>query len=336
MTVERSDAAPPQAGDAPTQLDVLLEPDELRSGLEADARAGLTSQPKSLPPKYFYDDRGSALFEQITRLPEYYQTRTERAILEQYAPQIAAASGADVLLELGSGSSAKTRWLLDALQDAGHLGSYVPVDVSAGALRDAMGGLREDYPDLHLHGVVADFDRHLGDLPAPGRRLIAFLGGTIGNYPPARRRAFLSGLAAGMRPGESFLVGVDLVKDPDRIVAAYDDSSGVTAQFNRNVIRVLDRELGGDLDPDAFEHIARWNPHQEWIELHLRAHDDLRGRLAAIDLPVEFAAGEEMLTEISAKFTHSRIDDDLSAAGLQLRHWWTDEAGDFALALAVR
>lgn len=328
MTVEQAGTHSP--------LDVLLAPAELRAGLEADARAGLTATPKSLPPKYFYDDHGSSLFEQITQLPEYYQTRTERAILDEYADEIAVASGAETLLELGSGSSTKTRVLLDALERTGQLTAYVPVDVSTGALREAMPGLRNDYPELRLHGVVADFDHHLHELPGLGQRMIAFLGGTIGNYPPTRRRAVLAGLAASMDPGETFLVGIDLVKDPDRLVAAYDDSSGVTAQFNRNVIRVLNRELDGDLDPAAFEHVAVWDPMNQWIELRLRATHGLTGRFAAVDLPVSFAAGEEILTEISAKFTRDRLEADLTSAGLQLRQWWTDPHEDFALALAFR
>jgi len=315
---------------------VLLTPDDLRAALESDARTGLTTTPKWLPPKYFYDDRGSRLFDEITRLAEYYPTRTEHAILTTYADAIAAAADAEVLLELGSGSSEKTRLLLDAMARRGTLAAYVPVDVSAGALREAMGGLRADYPDLPLQGAVADFDRHLGDLPAPGRRLWALLGGTIGNYPPAQRRRFLTELAHAIRPGESLLLGIDLVKDPDRLVAAYDDAAGITAAFNRNVIAVLNRELDGDLDPDDFSHVARWDPDNEWIEMRLRARRPVSARLAALDLPVAFDRDEEIRTEISAKFRRDRIVPELAAVGLVVEQWWSDPAGDFALLLARR
>jgi L-histidine N-alpha-methyltransferase len=317
-------------------LDVLLTPADLRAALERDARTGLSATPKWLPPKYFYDDRGSRLFEEITRLPEYYPTRAEHAILTAYADEIAAAADAEVLLELGSGSSEKTRRLLDAMARRGRLAAYVPVDVSAGALREAMGGLRADYPGLALHGAVADFDRHLDRLPAPGRRLWALLGGTIGNYPPQQRRALLAKLAHAMRPGEAFLLGIDLVKDSERLVRAYDDDAGVTAAFNRNVIAVLDRELDGDLDPDDFEHVALWDADQEWIEMRLRARRAVAARLGALDLPVDLARGEEIRTEISAKFRRERITPELADAGLTLEQWWTDPAGDFALLLARR
>lgn len=317
-------------------LDALLTPQDLRAALESDARAGLTATPKWLPPKYFYDDRGSRLFEEITRLPEYYPTRTEHAILSAYADDIAAAAGAEVLLELGSGSSQKTRLLLDAMARRAELAAYVPVDVSAGALRDAMVALRADYPHLPLHGAVADFDRHLGALPAPGRRLWVLLGSTIGNYPTAERRTFLSGLADAMRPGEALLLGVDLVKDPERLVAAYDDAAGVTAAFNRNVIAVLDRELDGDLDPEDFVHVALWDAENEWIEMRLRAVRPVSARLAALDLPVELARDDEIRTEISAKFRRERIEPELAEVGLTVEQWWTDPMVDFGLLLARR
>jgi len=329
-TFDRSPASP----DA--NLVVLLSPHDLRVALETDARTGLTATPKWLPPKYFYDDRGSRLFEEITRLPEYYPTRTEHAILTAYADEIVAAANAEVLLELGSGSSAKTRLLLDAMGRRGTLTAYVPVDVSAGALRDAMTGLRADYRDLPLEGAVADFDRHLGKLPAPGRRLWALLGGTIGNYPPAQRLRFLTDLARAIRPGEALLLGIDLVKDPDRLVAAYDDASGITAAFNRNVIAVLDRELDGDLDPDDFTHVARWDPENEWIEMRLRAGRPVSARLAALDLPVVFDRDEEIRTEISAKFRRDRIVPELASVGLDVERWWSDPEGDFAVLLARR
>lgn len=315
-------------------IDVLLDPTDLRTGLEADARAGLTETPKTLPPKYFYDAAGSELFEQITRLPEYYQTRTEHALLRRHAADIARASEAEVLLELGSGSSYKTRLLLDALRGTGRLTGYAPVDVSASALEGAVAGLGTDYPDLAVHATVADYDRHLAALPDGGRRLVAFLGGTIGNFEPRRRAAFLAGLTAQMSPGETLLLGLDLVKDPDRLVAAYDDAAGVTARFNRNVLHVLNRELGADFDVEAFEHVAIWDAGSEWVEMRLRAAREMTVRLPAIDLSVDFAAGEEVRTEISAKFRQEGVRTELAAAGLALEQWWTDDDGDYALVLA--
>lgn len=314
------------------QIQVLLQPADLRAHLELDARVGLTAARKWLPPKYFYDDLGSRLFEEITRLPEYYPTRAERAILARHADEIAAAARATTLLELGSGSSEKTRLLLDAMQRTGQLAAYVPVDVSAGALRQAMTGLRQEYPTLQLRGAVADFDHHLDLLPAPGIRLFALLGGTIGNYPPTQRRTFLTRLTAAMRPGETFLLGIDLVKAPERLVSAYDDHAGVTAAFNRNVLRVLNTELLGDLDVDAFDHVAIWDPEQQWIEMRLRARRAMSARLKAIDLDIAFARGEHLRTEISAKFHRGGIESELRGAGLTVEGWWTDD--DFALVLA--
>jgi L-histidine N-alpha-methyltransferase len=313
---------------------ILLEPDALRDALVADARAGLTASPKWLPPKYFYDARGSELFEEITRLPEYYPTRAERALLARVAPEIAGVARAEVLLELGSGSSEKTGYLLDALAGSGRLAAYVPVDVSPAALEGAVAELAASRPGLTVVPVVADFEHHLADLPAPGRRLVAFLGSTIGNFPPAERASFLHGLAEALSPGESVLLGLDLVKEPRRLVAAYDDSAGVTADFNRNVLRVLNRELDADFDVDAFEHVARWDSVNEWMEMRLRATRPMKVRVAALDLTVDFATDEEIRTEISAKFRRERIAPELASAGLDLIGWWTDPDGDYALALA--
>ncbi len=319
-----------------TDLTVLLAPDELRRALERDARSGLTATPKWLPPKYFYDDAGSILFEEITRLPEYYPTRTEHDLLTSRAGEIARVADAEVLVELGSGSSEKTRLLLDAMTAAGALAAYVPVDVSAGALRAAVPQLRRFYPELPVHGVVADFDHHLAELPADGRRMIAILGSTLGNYSPGPRAEFLAGLADGMQESEKLLLGLDLVKDPARLVAAYDDDAGVTAEFNRNVLRVLNRELGSDFDPDAFTHVAVWDPEAEWIEMRLRAEEPMVVTVPALSLTVDLAEGEEICTEISAKFRRERIDRELAVAGLRLEGWWTDPDGDYALALARR
>ena len=309
----------------------------LAGSLRADARAGLTATPKSLPPKWFYDAAGSALFEKITALPEYYPTRAEREILQSKAAQIAAASRAATLVELGSGSSVKTRLLIDALRAAGTLARYVPVDVSEPALLAAASALFSDYPGLEVDGVVSDFDDYL-DLGAggdrDGPRLVAFLGSTIGNLLPAQRASFLARIRSGLADGDALLLGTDLVKDPAVLVSAYDDEAGITAAFNKNVLSVLNHELGADFDPDAFEHVARWDAGQEWIEMRLRATSPQTVRLPAIDLTAEFAAGEEMRTEVSAKFHREGVARELAAAGFTLDRWWTDGQGRFGLSLA--
>jgi L-histidine Nalpha-methyltransferase len=331
------------------------------ASLRADALAGLTATPKSLPPKWFYDAQGSALFEKITELPEYYPTRAERAILRAVAPEIAALTRATALVELGSGSSDKTRLLLDALRDAGTLRGYVPVDVSESALAAAGDALAAEYPGLAVHAVVADFDNYLGvpadgaaaaagdgtagdgtagdgtagDGTAAGPRLVAFLGSTIGNMVPAEREVFLRRVRAQLRPGDAFLLGTDLVKDPAVLVAAYDDSAGVTAAFNKNVLSVLNAELGADFDLDAFEHVAAWDAEREWIEMRLRAASAQSVRVSDLGLAVKFAAGEEMRTEVSAKFRESGVAAELAAAGMAMRSWWTDPDGQFGLSLAV-
>ncbi|NYJ05647.1 L-histidine N(alpha)-methyltransferase [Petropleomorpha daqingensis] len=316
------------------QLTYHLGPDDAAEALRADALAGLTATPKELPPRWFYDERGSELFDRITRLPEYYPTRTERSILDARAGEIAAAAGADVLVELGSGTSEKTRLLLTALREAGTLRRFVPFDVDPSVLRLAGAALTEEYPGLEVDGVVGDFTRHLGELPTDGRRMVAFLGSTIGNLAPAERAAFLADLAATLQPGDSFLLGTDLVKDPGRLVRAYDDAEGVTAEFNRNVLLVLNRELKADFDPESFDHVALWDAEHEWIEMRLRSARDQQVNVAALDLGVPFAAGEEMRTEISAKFRKAGVERELAAAGLAMTHWWTDPAGDFGLSLA--
>jgi L-histidine Nalpha-methyltransferase len=308
---------------------------DVAAALSADVLRGLTATPKWLPPKWFYDDAGSVLFEEITRLAEYYPTRREREVLATYAPDIASQTRARMLVELGAGSAEKTRLLLDALQLEGTLDRYVPVDVSDSALIDAATAVAEEYPDLEVHGVVADFDAHLELLPTDERRLVAFLGGTIGNFEPAPRADFLSRLADSLRPGDAFLLGTDLVKDPERLVRAYDDVAGVTARFNLNVLAVVNRELGADFDLAAFAHVAEWNTEQEWIEMRLRSTRTQTVHVKALDLDLTFAAGETMRTEISAKFTRARVEREFAAAGLRLASWWTDRAGDYAVSLAV-
>jgi L-histidine N-alpha-methyltransferase len=320
-----------------TTIERLLPAGFLDASLRADARTGLTATPKSLPPKWFYDAEGSALFEKITGLPEYYPTRAERSILDLESPSIAALSGASTLVELGSGSSEKTRLLLSALRAAGTLRSYVMIDVSEAALLGAGAALTSEYPGLEVHAVVSDFEADLGldGAPADGPRLVAFLGSTIGNMAPAQRSAFLARIRSQLRPGDSFLLGTDLVKDPATLVAAYDDTAGVTAAFNKNVLSVLNTALGADFDLDAFEHVATWDADAEWIEMRLRSTAAQSVRVPALDLTVDFASGEEMRTEISAKFRRSRVASELAAAGLEMRSWWTDPAGQFGLSLSV-
>jgi L-histidine Nalpha-methyltransferase len=303
--------------------------------LADDVLDGLTRPLKELPPKHFYDERGAELFDQICELPEYYPTRAERAILEAEAIALAELTEAAELVELGSGTAAKTRVLLDALYELGTLRRYVPVDVTESMVRECAQALIEEYPGLMVHGVIGDFERHLGHLPeAVGPRLVAFLGGTIGNFPPGSRRRFLRAIAGLLGPEDHLLMGTDLVKDPDVLEAAYDDAQGVTAEFNRNVLVVLNRELDADFDPEDFEHVARFDHEQEWIEMRLRARREHITHVRALDLPVRFQAGEELRTEISAKFTPERLQGDLSAAGLELVRWLTDPDELFALTVS--
>lgn len=334
MTASRT-SAQSRPGGATITIDVHLTADDVAATLPGDVRTGLTASPKWLPPKWFYDDLGSQLFDEITRLPEYYPTRAERAALVERAPEIARATGADTLVELGSGTSEKTRVLLDALDEAGTLTRFVPFDVSEATLRQASDEILAAYEDLSVHGVVGDFHRHLDRLPGGGRRLVAFLGSTIGNLVPDERSALLRAVAGGLGPNDTFLLGIDLVKDPTRLVAAYDDAAGVTARFNKNVLSVVNRELGGDFNVDRFKHVAVWRPATEWMEMRLRSLGDQRVSIDHLDLTADFADGEEMRTEISAKFRREGIEAELAAAGLSASHWWTDPKGDIALVLAV-
>lgn len=317
-------------------LSNYLAADSAATALRRDVREGLAQSPKMLPPKWFYDSVGSDLFDQITRLPEYYPTRTEAQILRDRSPEIIAAAGADTLVELGSGTSEKTRMLLDAMRDGGQLRRFIPFDVDAGVLRAAGDAIGQEYPGIEIDAVCGDFEEHLGKIPSVGRRLVAFLGSTIGNLTPGPRADFLASLAETLQPGDTVLLGTDLVKDSGRLVRAYDDSAGVTAAFNRNVLSVVNRELDADFDLDAFEHVAKWNADEERIEMWLRADASQQVRVAALDLDVAFDAGEEMLTEVSCKFRADGVADELAKAGLQQTHWWTDEAGDFGLSLAVK
>lgn len=313
-----------------------LAADAARSALREDVRNGLGQQPKSLPPKWFYDDVGSDLFDRITRLPEYYPTRAEAEILRAHSAEVAQLSGADTLVELGSGTSEKTRMLLDALQEVGALRRFIPFDVDAGVLETAGEAIARAYPGVRVDGVCGDFEHHLAQIPDGGRRLFVFLGSTIGNLTPGPRAEFLADLAAVMHDGDGLLLGTDLVKDTGRLVRAYDDAAGVTAAFNRNVLAVVNRELDADFDLDEFAHVARWNSAEQRIEMWLRAGRAQHVVVGELDLAVDFAAGEEMLTEVSCKFRREQVADELAAAGLRLRRWWTDAAGDFGLSLAIK
>ncbi|MFI9803020.1 L-histidine N(alpha)-methyltransferase [Streptomyces sp. NPDC052301] len=317
---------------SPLHVTRTLPEDATDAALRADVLHGLTAAPKWLPPKWFYDARGSELFEQITELPEYYPTRAEREILVARSGEIAAASGARTLIELGSGSSAKTRYLIDALPA---LAAYVPVDVSESALVQAGEALVGARPDLDVHALIADFTAPLALTATPGPRLLAFLGGTLGNLLPAERADFLASARSLLAPGDGLLLGTDLVKDEQVLVRAYDDAAGVTAAFNKNVLSVVDRELGADFDPDAFDHVALWDAEREWIEMRLRSRTAQTVKVPALNLVVDFAAGEELRTEVSAKFRKEGVSAELAAAGLELTHWWTDAQGRFALSLSV-
>jgi L-histidine N-alpha-methyltransferase len=316
------------------RVDVHLSADDLRAALRSDAERGLQSTPKDIPPKWFYDTRGSELFDDITRLPEYYPTRRERAILEARANEIATITRADTLVELGSGTSEKTRILLDALRDAGTITRFVPFDVSEQTLRDAADAVHRDYPSVAVHAVVGDFEHHLGSIPGGGRRLVAFLGGTIGNLLPPARAEFLLEIAKGLGLDDHVLLGLDLVKDVDRLVAAYDDAQGVTAEFNKNVLAVMNRELDADFDVANFDHVAAFDREHSRIEMRLRALHGHTVQVRALGLTVPFEAGEEMRTEVSAKFTREQVKGEFETAGMHLVEWWTDPDGDFALLLA--
>lgn len=322
---------------APRPYRIDVHPAGGGGGLAEDARRGLTADPKSLPPKYFYDERGSDLFERITALDEYYQSRTELSILRRIAPGVAARHRPSELVELGSGASRKTVALLDAFCADGGLERYLPFDVCPEALLAASGRLADRYPALRVHGVAGDFEHHLGEVPPPeGRRVVAFLGGTIGNFAPEARTPFLGAVARMLGDGDLLLMGTDIAGDPGRIVPAYDDAAGVTAEFNLNVLRVLNRELDGDFDLGAFAHVARYDPDVPCIEMRLRSLEHQRVTLGALDLEVEFAEGEEMLTEISCKFTEESAARMYRDAGLELVEWHTDERGWFAVSLARR
>lgn len=344
MSHEPRPSASPTTRTAPAHERVSiarLEPDtDVRAALAADVVAGLSCPPYSLPPKWLYDAEGSRLFEQITELPEYYPTRTEEAILERVAGQVVDAVRPVEVVELGSGSSRKTRLLLEAAHAAGTGRRYVALDVSEAAIAEAADTLTADYPWLEVEGVVGDFDRHVGDLPRSGRGLVTFLGSTIGNLAPDVQERFVADVGAGMRPGDGFLLGLDLAPGDGKTVAdveaAYDDAAGVTAAFDRNLLTVLERELGAELDAEAFVHDARWEPEHSWVASRLLARRPTTIRVPDLALVVDLAEGEGILTETSYKFSRARAERLLTAAGLVVERIDTDDRGRFALVLARR
>jgi len=315
-------------------IDVYLDEAGALATMADDVRHGLTRMPKELPPKYFYDERGSWLFERITELPEYYLTRTERSLLKDYAAEIASIVRPEELIELGPGSASKTRTLIEAGRAAGHLERYVPVEVSAAMVEHSAETLLADYDWLEIHAVVGDFEHHLDRVPTGRRPLVAFIGSTIGNLQRDQASEFLRHVVEMIGPEGYFLLGTDLVKDRAVLEAAYNDGQGVTADFNRNVLRVINRQLDGDFDPEAFEHVAVFNEADEQMEIYLRSASAQTAHVRALDLQVPFERGERLRTEISRKFTRTSVDEMLGAAGLVVTHWFTDPGQSFALSLS--
>jgi L-histidine Nalpha-methyltransferase len=326
------------SGAAPQEItvDVHLPPGGPLSGMAADVRAGLTKPFKELSPRYFYDERGSELFERITELPEYYPTRCERQILEAHSPEICAAAGEPAtLIELGSGSATKTRVLLDAMRDAGCLRAYAPVDISEVITRSTAEAIATEY-GITVHGLVCDFERDLERIPLGGPRVIALLGGTIGNFEPAQRASFLARVANLLGEEDHFLLGTDLVKDRATLEGAYNDSAGVTSEFNKNVLAVLNERLDCNFDLDAFEHVAFWDEENLWMDIRLRSLARQAVDIAALDMQVAFDRGEEMRTEISTKFAREGLAGIYAESRLEMVGWWTDPEGLYGLSLARR
>jgi len=302
--------------------------------LADDIRAGMASTPKSIPCKYLYDDRGSKLFDAICDLPEYYPTRTEQGLLEDVADEIVERTQPADIIELGSGTSRKTRMLLNAVQRAGLSARYIPLDVNEWMLRRTAMTLVREYPKLRVHAIVGDYSRGLDRLPVGTGRLVLFLGSTLGNLTPQATAAFLADVRAHVDAGDHFLLGVDLVKPIDVLEAAYNDSAGVTAQFSCNILQVVNRELEATFDLQRFKHIAYFNPQESQIEIFLEAQKAHAVSIAKLGMTVPFAAGERVHTEISRKFTREGVDRDLIAAGFALERWYTPANGYFGLALA--
>ncbi|MGB3562407.1 MAG: L-histidine N(alpha)-methyltransferase [Thermoanaerobaculia bacterium] len=317
------------------RVEVQLEPSHREADL-AELRATLMETPRRIPSKYFYDQQGSALFEQITELPEYYLTRTERALLESIADELAATTGAEELVELGSGAATKTRILLDAMSRQGNLRLYVPFDVSESEVRRVATELTREYEQLFVHGMVADFTHHLDEIPPGDPRLVILLGSTIGNYRPAEAVNLLQRVCGPMAAGDFFLLGVDLVKEVEQLEAAYNDSAGITAEFNRNILRVVNDLAEADFRPEAYRHVALFDRDNSWVEISLAAESDQSVRLEALDLTLSIAAEEQIHTEISSKYDRPTVEEMLRAGGFRLAEWYTDPDRLFALALAQK
>jgi L-histidine N-alpha-methyltransferase len=334
MSFQAGPATKSKGGTAAPALIAHIGPADLEAQLRRDALEGLTAPAKSIPSKWFYDYNGSMLFDEITRLPEYYLTRAERQILRERAASIVAESGAETLVELGCGLSEKTRVLLDAYGRKGDLRQFIPFDVDGDVLKMAAAELLERYPGLEVQGIVGDFERHLDSIAVPGRSLVIFLGSTIGNLNVEQRSSLLAQLSASLKPGDSFLLGVDLVKDVDVLEAAYNDSAGISAAFNLNILKVLNARLGADFEVESFDHVASFNPETEQMEMFLRATRPQKVRLELLNLDISFEEGELLHTEISAKFRREGIEAELVEAGLQPAQWWTDADHRFAVTLS--
>jgi dimethylhistidine N-methyltransferase len=312
------------------------ERDDIDAQLAGDVQAGLSNNPKALPSRWLYEGVGSELFERITHLDEYYPTRAERAILAEHASSVAVLSGATTVVELGSGASDKTTLLLDAFEQVGQLAAFVAVDVAEPVLRNSVAQLSHRYPRAAVTGLVADFGEDLLSMIQGSERLVAFLGGTIGNLAPTERRALLCHLAEFLDEDEHLLIGTDLVKDPCRLLAAYDDPGGVTAAFEKNVLRLVNSRLGANFDLDRFSYVVRWDPGAELIEMGLRSEGEQDVTVEALDFSVHFDDNEVLLTEISTKFTLSGIAEEISAVGFATVEQWLDPVGDYALTLVRR
>lgn len=327
-----TDAIKPQPR---VRVNVVLDEGERRAALREATARGLQSDPKQIPLTWLYDERGSRLFDEITRLPEYYLTRCEREILVARAAEVASLTRAETLVELGSGTSEKTRLLLDALAAAGSLRRFVPLDVSEEVLVTSAHAVAEEYPAIEVRALVGDFERHLAVVPAGERRLVAFLGSTIGNIAPDARERFFHEAAASLGPGDALLLGLDLVKDPARIEAAYNDAAGLSERFVRNALVVLDRELGSNFSSARFVYRATWDPEHEWVDIGFDSQGAQIVHVPGLSSDVEFADGERLRVEVSSKFRRDNFEATLAGAGLTLSRWWTDARGDFALCLAL-
>lgn len=322
----------PRVGDR-LRVEVHFRPGDGEQ-LADDVRKGLGRRPRTLPPKYFYDELGSKLFDRICDTPEYYPTRTEHALLAQVADRVIAQTRPSDIVELGSGAARKTRILLDAVERSGGRVRYVPFDVSETMLVSSGRRLLEEYPWLHIHGLVGDYERHVELLPAATRRLILFIGSTIGNFESREAAVFLRHLARQMGRDDWLLLGTDLVKDESVLNAAYNDSAGLTAAFNKNVLSVLNRELDASFRMDRFDHLAFFNASERQVEMHLRSTVAQAVPIRRLDMTVQLDAEETIRTEISRKFTRETVEATLADAGLELAAWHVPDNRYFALSLA--